>query len=155
MVMSLWPRFLAHPVYTECMEIRIYSLSPETSIYYFFEYLCLKLTDFNDFWYVKSRENFTWNLTYLSTSRVRVYIEKTKKVIFNSVIHTYFWLFTLALKKTNWNPIANSAWKCHHTNLWNAKLFLWLKVCCVLSNVGSSDKSQLLVVISALEKNPL
>jgi len=46
-----------------------------------------------------------------------------QKVIFNSIIHTYFWLFTLSHKKTICNPLAHPTWKCHHTNLWIAKLF--------------------------------
>ena len=51
-----------------------------------------------------------------------------EKVIFNGIIHTYFWLFTLFHKKTICNPLAHPTWKYHHTN--------WLKVCCVLSDVG-------------------
>ena len=34
-----------------------------------------------------------------------------------------FWLFMLSPKKTNCNPLAHPTWKCHHTNLWIAKLF--------------------------------
>jgi len=33
--------------------------------------------------------------------------------------------------------------------------FIWLKVCCVILNVGGSEKSQLWVVIGGSEKNPL
>jgi len=33
--------------------------------------------------------------------------------------------------------------------------FIWLKVCCILSNVGGSEKSQLWVVIGGSEKNRL
>ena len=29
----------------------------------------------------------------------------------------------LSQKKTNCNPLAHPTWKCHHTNLWTAKLF--------------------------------
>jgi len=46
-----------------------------------------------------------------------------KKVIFNSITHSYFWLFTLCQNKTNCNPLAHQTWKCHDTNLWIAKLF--------------------------------
>jgi len=46
-----------------------------------------------------------------------------QKVIFNSIIHTYFWLFMLSQKKSNCNPPADPTWQCHHTNLWIAKLF--------------------------------
>jgi len=45
------------------------------------------------------------------------------KVIFNSIIHTYFWLFTLSHKKTICNPLAHPTWKYNHTNLWIVKLF--------------------------------
>ena len=48
--------------------------------------------------------------------------ENTKKVIFTSIIHTYFWLFMLS-QKTNCNSLAHPNWKCHHTNLCIAKLF--------------------------------
>ena len=46
-----------------------------------------------------------------------------QKIIFNCIIHTYFWLFMLSQKKTNCNPLAHPAWKCHNTNLWIAKFF--------------------------------
>jgi len=46
-----------------------------------------------------------------------------QKVIFNSIIHTYFWVFMLSQKKTNCDPPAHHTWKCHHTNLWIPKLF--------------------------------
>jgi len=45
------------------------------------------------------------------------------KVIFNSIIHKYVWLFMLSYKKTNYNPFAHLTWKCHHNDLWIAKLF--------------------------------
>jgi len=56
-------------------------------------------------------------------SDVTTLLWEIQKVIFNSVIHAYFWLFTLFQKKTNCNPLAHPIWKCHHTNLWIAKLF--------------------------------
>jgi len=46
-----------------------------------------------------------------------------QKVIFNSIIHTYFWLFTLSQKKTICNPLSHPIWTNHHKNLWIAKLF--------------------------------
>ena len=33
----------------------------------------------------------------------------------------------LSQKKTNCEELANPTWKCHHTNLWNAKLFHLIK----------------------------
>ena len=53
-----------------------------------------------------SHENFT----HLSISPVRCNyftMKDLKKVIFNSIIHTYFRLLTLSQKKTNCNPFAN------------------------------------------------
>ena len=37
--------------------------------------------------------------------------EIKKVIIFNSIIHTYFSLFTLSHKKTIYNPLAHPAWK--------------------------------------------
>jgi len=39
-------------------------------------------------------------------SDVATVLWEIQKVIFISIIHTYFWLFTLSQKKTNWNPLA-------------------------------------------------
>jgi len=58
-----------------------------------------------------------------ATSRCSHFTLGHQKIIFNSIIHTCFWLFTLSQKKTNCNPRANPTWKCHHSNLWIAKLF--------------------------------
>ena len=71
------------------------------------------------------------------------------------VIHIHFWLFTLSQRKTNYTctPYLNMVPHFHHINLWTAKLFfIWLKVCCVLSNAGGSEESQLWVVIGGSEK---
>jgi len=38
----------------------IISCVPEKSTFLFFEWLCQKLTDFNNFWHVKLWENLTW-----------------------------------------------------------------------------------------------
>jgi len=49
-----------------------------------------KLTDFDDFWYVKSWDNLTWNLTGLSNSPVRCShftVENPKKIIVSSIIY--------------------------------------------------------------------
>jgi len=78
-----------------------------------------------------------------------------QKVTFISIIHTYFWLFMLSQKKTHCKPLAHwsenvTALTCELQNY-----FIWLKVCCVLSNVGGSEKSQLWVVFGGSEKNRL
>jgi len=108
---------------------------------------------------VKSSENLTRKSYRLSTLPVRcsqcTLGNRKKSVIFNSIIHTYFWLFTLSHKKTICNPLAYPTWKYHHTNLWIAKHFIWLKVCCLLLDVAGSEKSQLWVVVGGSEKNRL
>ena len=73
---------------------------------------------------MKSWENLTWKSSDCSPRLSDVATVPWKfQVIFNSNIHTYFWLLTLSHKKTLCNPLAHPTWKCHHTNLWIAKLF--------------------------------
>jgi len=77
---------------------------------------CLKLTNYNDFWCVKSWENLTSiALCNLPTSLVycsHFTLGNSKKSFFNSIIHTYFRLFTLSQKKTNWySLITHHTWK--------------------------------------------
>ena len=50
-----------------------------------------------------------------------LYLVKSKS--FSTLICICFRFFKLPQKKTNCNPLAHPTWKCHHTNLWNAKLF--------------------------------
>ena len=90
---------------------------------------CQKLTDFYDFWHVKFWENLTWKSYRLSTSPVRCShctLGNPKKS-FSPVLfrHTsdYLCYVTRNDKKTIYNPLAHPTWKCHHTNLWIAKLF--------------------------------
>ena len=78
-----------------------------------------------------------------------------QKSHFNSIIHTNFWLFTLSHKKTICNPLAHSTWKCDTLTCELQNLFIWLKVCCVLSNVGGFEKGQLWVVVGGSKKNRL
>jgi len=106
---------------------------------------------------VKSWENLTWKFYRLSTSPVICShcTVGNPTVIFNSIIHTYFWLFMLPHKKTIYNPLAHPTWKCHHTNLWIAKLLMWLKVCCVHSNVRGSEKKPIVGCRRWLWKEPV
>ena len=74
---------------------------------------------------MKSWDNLIWKSYRLPTSPVRCShcTFGNPNVIFNSIIHTHFWLFALSHKKTICNPLAHPTWKCHHTDLWIAKLF--------------------------------
>jgi len=78
-----------------------------------------------------------------------------EKVIFNSIVHTYFWLFTLSHKKTICNPLAHPPKNVITLTCELQNFFIWLKVCCVLSDVGGFEKTQLWVVIGGSEKNLL
>jgi len=69
-------------------------------------------------------------------------------------IHTFDYLCYLRRKQTlihlPTQPENVSTLTCELQNF-----FIWLKVCCVLSNVEGSEKSQLWVVVGGSEKNRL
>ena len=81
--------------------------------------------------------------------------EIQKKVIFNSFIHTYFWLFTLSHNKTICNLLAHPTWKCHHINLWISKLFHLTKGSLRSFKRWRLWKEPVVVGIGGSEKNPL
>ena len=89
----------------------------------------------------------------MSTSPVRCShftLGNPKKVMFN-IIDTYFWLFTLSEKETNRNSLGRlTTLTCEMQSF-----FVLLKVCCVPSNVGSSEKNTLCVGIGGSGKNRL
>ena len=69
--------------------------------------------------------------------------------------HTNFWLFTLSHKKTVCNLLVRPPKNVTTITCELQNFFIWLKVCCVLCDVGGSEKSQLWVVIGGSEKNQL
>ena len=94
-------------------------------------------------------------LTDLSTLPVRcnhITLRNPKKLFTILFIHTSDYLRYLREEQTV-IYLPTPTWTCHHTNLWSANFFIWLKVCCVLSNVGGSKESQLCVHIGGYEKN--
>ena len=111
-----------HP---SCGNRHIHRVPQTTSTFCFLNKLCQKLTEFNNFWQVRSWEKLTCkSYRFVHFVRCRHFtLGNPKKSIFNSIIHTYFWLFMLSQKKTTCNPLAHPTWKCHHSNLWIAKLF--------------------------------
>ena len=99
------------------------------------------------------------NITDLSTSPVRCShftLRNAKKVIFGSIILTYFWLFRGYFRRKQTvihlpTPLENvTTLTCELQSF-----FIRVKVCCVLSNVGGSEESQLWVVVGGSEKNRL
>jgi len=98
------------------------------------------------------------NLTGLSISPVRCshFTLGNPKKSFSTVlfIHTSDYLCYLRRKQTvihlPTTPENVTTLTCELQNF-----FIWLKVCCVLSNVGSSEWSHLWVVIGGSEKNRL
>jgi len=71
-------------------------------------------------------------LVHLPTSPVycsHFTLGNQKKSFFKSIIHTYFILFTLSQKKTNFYPLNHHTWKMLPHYLVKCKTFLiWLKV---------------------------
>ena len=106
---------------------------------------------------VKSWENLPWKsyrFVHLALRRSHFTLWNPK-VIFNSIIHTYLWLFMLSQKKKNCNPLAHPPENVTTLTCELQNFFIRLKVCCVLSNVGGSEESQLCVVVSGSGKNRL
>ena len=65
-------------------------------------------------------------------------------------VHTYFWLFTLSHIHLPTPPENVTTLTCEMQNF-----FIWLKACCILSNIGGSEESQLWVVVGGSEKSRL
>ena len=93
----------------------------------------------------------------VSTSPVRCSyftLGNPKKVILNSIIYTYFWLFMLSQRKQTVihlpTPPENVT-----TNLWTAKLFHLTEGLLHSFKCWKLQKSQLWVVVGASEKNRL
>jgi len=90
------------------------------------------------------------------TSDVATVPWEIKKVNFNSItiLHTSDYLHYLTRKQSVIHlPTPTENITTITCKLWN--FFIWLKVCCVLSNVGGSENSQLWVVVGGSEKNRL
>ena len=80
-------------------------------------------------------------------SQLRWEIQKSH---FTSIIHTYFWSFTLSQTKTNCNPLPQATWKVTCTlKLVKCKTISsdWRFVA-FFSNVGGSGESQLLSLVA-------
>ena len=80
-------------------------------------------------------------LVHLATSSVycsHFTLWNWRKLIFNSIIHTYryFRLFTLSYLRYLLN---HHTWRMSPCNMHN--FFIWLKVCCIPPNVGGSEKA--------------
>ena len=104
----------------------------------------------NDFWHGKSWENLTKILQICPPhlSDVATLPCEIQKCHFQQY-YSYTLLVMLSQKKTNCNPLAHvTTLTCELQNF-----LIWLKVCCVLSNAGGSEKSQLWVVIGGSGKN--
>ena len=98
------------------LRISLYTVCQKTSTFYFSNNS--KLTEFSDFWCVKSWENLT--STVCTFAHLTLYCSHftlgNLKVIFNSIIHTYFRLFTLSQKKKQTvTPLPTTPEKCYRT----------------------------------------
>jgi len=128
-------------------------VSPKTSTFYFLNN-CQKLTDFNDFWHVKWRENLTRKPYRLSTSPVRRShcTLGNRKVIFNSIIHTHCRLFTLSHQKTICNTLPTTPENITTLTCKMRNFFIWLLRSFRRWRLW---QSQLWVVVGGSEKNRL
>ena len=98
------------------------------------------------------------NLTGLSTSPVRcshcTFGNPKKSFVTVLFIHTSDYLRYLTRKKSV-VYLPNPTWNVTTLTCELQNFFIWLKFCCVLSNVGGSKKSQLWTFISGSERNRL
>ena len=113
------------------------------------------LTDFNDFWCVKSWENLTSTACTFAHSSVYCshFTLGNPKSHFSTVlsIHTYY-LHYLRRNQTV-TALPTTPEKCHHTTLWNAQHSHLTEYMCVSPNVGGFEMSRLWVDIGGSEKN--
>ena len=133
---------------------------PKKCTFYFLNN-CQKLTDFNDFWAGMWNPEKIWQETLTDcpprlsdVATLPWEIQKSHFQQYYSSVHHY-WLLTLSHKKTICNPLAHPTWNVTTLTCELQNFFIWLKVCCVLSDIGGSKKSQLWVVFSGCEKNRL
>ena len=83
----------------------------------FFQYICERLTDFNDFWSWNPEKICDLKVLYLPTSPLicsHFTLGNPKKSFFSNIVHTHFWLKTLSQNKTNCNrdcELAHDTWK--------------------------------------------
>jgi len=94
----------------------------------------LQRTNFNDFWYMKSSENFTSkaykiNLSTSWSATVATLLLEICISHFNSTANTYFWLFALSQNKTNCNHDCKLA-----QYIWNISLHYLVKCRTCLSD---------------------
>jgi len=136
----------------------IYFICVPPKIHLLFFNNCQKLPDCNDFWHVKSWENLTTKILHIVPSPVRCShctVGNPKKS-FSTVlfIHISDYIRYVTRKQSVIHlptPPENVATlTCELQNF-----LIRLKVCCVLSNVGRSEESQLWVVFGCSEKNRL
>jgi len=102
--------FITSDCLTNCSNIPCIQKCPS----FIFFNNCQKLTDFNDFWYVKSWQNLAWTpnilhicLPHLSNVATLPWEIKSR---FSTVLFIYFRLFTLSQKKTNSNHCTMLSW---------------------------------------------
>jgi len=123
-------------------------VSPKTPTFYFFKITLSKINRFSDFWHVKSWENLTWK----SYTFVHLPVRCSHFTLIIYVISDY--LCYIRRKQTAVHlptpPENVTTLTCELQHF-----LIWLKVCCVLSNVGGSKKSQLWVVVGYSGKNRL
>jgi len=130
------------------------------STFYFLNNSLSRITDFNDFWYVKSWENLTskaYKFAHLTCQLQPLYPEKSKKS-FSTIllIRTSNYLRYLRIKRTvtvtmNWPTISE---KCNRTILWNTELVHLIEGILFSSKCWCIEKSRLWYVATNRCRKP-
>jgi len=117
-----------------------YTVSQKTPTFYFMNNSVKKQPIFDDFWQVKFWENVTWKsyrLVHLTCQMWPLYLGKSPKVIFNSIVQSYILLIIYVISWEKQTVIHLPTLLENVTTLtFELKnFFIWLKVC-ILSDVG-------------------
>jgi len=110
-------------------------------------------------WQVKSRENLTWKsyiFVHLTCQCSHCTLENPKSRFQQYYSYMRTTIYVIA-EENKLQPTCPPHLKMtpHCMTCGMQKLLIWLKVCCVLSNIGGSEEKQLWVVIGGCEKNRL
>jgi len=133
--------------------VGVYALAPKTSTFYFLNNLVKNLPILMICGTLNPEKIWHENLTGLSTSPVRCsyFTSEIKKSHFQRY-YSYIVLIICVISIIHLpaSPENITTLTCELQNF-----FIWLKVCCVLSSVGGSEKSQSWIVVGGSAKNRL
>ena len=95
---------------------------------------------------VKSWENLSpiaCTFAHLTCILLPLYLVKSKKLFFNSIIYTYLIIYIISEENKLLPPYPPHLKNVTALPCKVHKFFIWLKVCCIPPNVGGSEKNRL------------